>query len=228
MQTFLRSTCQYTMIPAPPYRWCHSVMKFADHDPNLRESDAHAVPGPHREVSRASRVLFTTVRIAARRLSRLTNSRRVRRSAASVSASMPGIAAVPSATRLIPMFVPSPNVHSSSLRRSTAASVTVREATEANSPMNSVAWSTFLIRSRRSMTPHRLAISSFSAPRFSGSACLSTGGTLIHGSPFFLVILTPPVLPFLSPVFSPSRAATCRFCRSATKSAGSRGLDSAR
>jgi len=29
---------------------------------------------------------------------------------------------------------------------------------------------------------------------------LSTGGTLIHGSPFFLVILTPPVLPFFSSV----------------------------
>lgn len=24
-------------------------MKFADHDPNVRESEAHAVPGPHRE-----------------------------------------------------------------------------------------------------------------------------------------------------------------------------------
>ncbi|PRX43098.1 hypothetical protein B0I32_1604 [Nonomuraea fuscirosea] len=40
----------------------------------------------------------------------MTNSRRVRRSAASVSASIPSIAAVPSATRLIPMFVPSPKV----------------------------------------------------------------------------------------------------------------------
>ncbi|MEV8639000.1 hypothetical protein AB0395_45830 [Streptosporangium sp. NPDC051023] len=49
----------------------------------------------------------------------------------SVSASSPSIAAVPSATRLIPMFVPSPKVHSSSSRRrSTFASVTVREATE--------------------------------------------------------------------------------------------------
>jgi hypothetical protein len=89
MQTDLRSTCQYTMIPGPPYRWCHSVMKFADHDPNLRESDAHEVPGPHKSTSRASSVLFTTVRIAARRLSRLMKNRRVRRSATSVSASAP-------------------------------------------------------------------------------------------------------------------------------------------
>jgi len=95
-------------------------MWFADHDPNLRESDAHAVPGPHSEVSRASRVALTTVRIAARRLSRLTNSRRVRRSATSVPASIPGTVAVPSATRLRPMFVRSPNVHSSSRRRSTS------------------------------------------------------------------------------------------------------------
>ena len=77
------------------------------------------------------------------------------------------------------------------------------------------------------MTPHRLAISSFSFSRFSGSAWRAAGGTLIHGSPFFFVILTPPVVPFLSPVSSRSSAAACRFWRSATKSAGSRGLDSA-
>lgn len=198
------------MIPAP-YRWCHSVMKFADHEPNLRESDAHAVPGPHSEISRTSSVLLTTVRIAARRLSRLTNSRRVRRSAASVSASIPSIAAVPSATRLIPMFVPSPKVHSSSRRRNTSTSVTVREATEVNSPVNCVAWSTFLIKSSRSITPHRRAISSFSASRFSGSTCLPRGGTLIHGSPFLRVMLTPPVVAFFSPLFSRSSAATCAF-----------------
>ncbi|GAA3427279.1 hypothetical protein GCM10018953_44620 [Streptosporangium nondiastaticum] len=32
----------------------------------MRESDAHAVPGPHNETSRTSSVLLTTVRIAAR------------------------------------------------------------------------------------------------------------------------------------------------------------------
>src|SRR5260370_228826 len=128
MQTDLRSTCQYTMIPGPPYRWCHSVMKFADHDPNLRESDAHEVPGPHNSTSRASSVLFTTVRIAARRLSRLMKNRRVRRSATSVSASAPGIAVVPSATRLIPTLVPNPYSHSTSRRRSCSPSGDRRQA----------------------------------------------------------------------------------------------------
>jgi len=77
------------------------------------------------------------------------------------------------------------------------------------------------------MTPHRLAISSFSFSRFSGSAWRTAGGTVIHGSPFFFVIRTPPAVPFLSPLFSRPSAAACRFLRSATKSAGSRGLDSA-
>ncbi|MEU6726714.1 hypothetical protein ABZ917_23685 [Nonomuraea wenchangensis] len=53
------------------------------------------------------------------------------------------------------MFVPSLKAHSSSRRRSTFASVTGREATEVNSPVNVVAWSTFLIRSSRSITPQR-------------------------------------------------------------------------
>ena len=92
-----------------------------------------------------------------------------------VGLARPGIAAVPSATRLIPMFVPSPY---SAQQQPSAQDVLVQdgaEATEVNSPVNCVAWSTFLIRSSRSMTPHRRAISSLSAFRFSGSACLATG-----------------------------------------------------
>ena len=49
----------------------------------LTESDAHEVPCPHSETSRAARVSLTMRRIAPRRLSRLMNSRRTRRSAAS-------------------------------------------------------------------------------------------------------------------------------------------------
>ncbi len=73
------------MTPGPPYRWCHSVMKFDDHDPNFFESAAHAGPLPHNVVSRAAKVALTTRRTAARRLSRLMNSHRIRRSAASLS-----------------------------------------------------------------------------------------------------------------------------------------------
>ncbi|PRX59060.1 hypothetical protein B0I32_121164 [Nonomuraea fuscirosea] len=107
-------------------------MKFADHDPNLRESDAHEVPSPHRATSRAFRVALTIRRIASRRLSRLMNNRRVRRSAASLSICPGGsaAAATPSATRLIPTFVPSPYRQSNSRRCSTAGSMTIREATE--------------------------------------------------------------------------------------------------
>jgi Arginine deiminase len=79
------------MIPGtsvPPVPFGHKVRS----DPNLRESDAHEVPGPRDSTARASSVLFTTVRTAARRSSRLMKNRCVRRSAASVSASAPGIA----------------------------------------------------------------------------------------------------------------------------------------
>ena len=119
----------------------------------LTESDAHEVPCPHSETSRAARVSLTMRRIAPRRLSRLMNSRRTRRSAASLSAVPPSplAEAAPSATRLMPMLVPSPNSTSSSRRRSVSGSVTCREATEVNSAVNPVTWSASLIRLSRSM-----------------------------------------------------------------------------
>jgi len=151
----------------------------------LTESDAHEVPCPHSETSRAARVSLTMRRIAPRRLSRLMNSRRTRRSAASLSAVPPSplAEAAPSATRLMPMLVPSPNSTSSSRRRSVSGSVTCREATEVNSAVNPVTWSASLIRLSRSMMPHRRAISSFSAFRLVGSGWRGMCGTLIHGSP---------------------------------------------
>ena len=119
----------------------------------LTESDAHEVPCPHSETSRPARVSLTMRRIAPRRLSRLMNSRRTRRSAASLSAVPPSplAEAAPSATRLMPMLVPSPNSTSSSRRRSVSGSVTCREATEVNSAVNPVTWSASLIRLSRSM-----------------------------------------------------------------------------
>jgi hypothetical protein len=113
------------------------------------------------------------------------NSRRTRRSAASLSAVPPSplAEAAPSATRLMPMLVPSPNSTSSSRRRSVSGSVTCREATEVNSAVNPVTWSASLIRLSRSMMPHRRAISSFSAFRLAGSGWRGMCGTLIHGSP---------------------------------------------
>src|SRR5947209_7348087 len=106
MHTRPRSTCQYTMIPGPRYRWCHSVIRFDDHDPNFLESEAHAVPSPHQAGSRIVRVLLTRRRIAARRLSRVKWEARTRRSAASVSTVAGSAADSPSATRLIPTLVP--------------------------------------------------------------------------------------------------------------------------
>ena len=151
----------------------------------LTESDAHEVPCPHSETSRAARVSLTMRRIAPRRLSRLTNSRRTRRSAASLSAVPPSplAEAAPSATRLTPMLVPSPNSTSSSRRRSVSGSVTCREATEVNSAVNPVTRSASLIRLGRSMMPDQRAISSFSAFRLAASGWRGMCGTLIHGSP---------------------------------------------
>ena len=79
----------------------------------LTESDAHEVPCPHSETSRAARVSLTMRRIAPRRLSRLMNGRRTRRSAASLSAVPPSplAEAGPPATRLMPMLMPSPEQH---------------------------------------------------------------------------------------------------------------------
>ena len=108
-----------------------------------------------------------------------------------------------------------------------SSSGVVREATEENPPVKCVTWSTSLSRLSRSITPRRREISSLSAFRSSGYACLATGGTLIHGSPILRVIITPPAVPFFNALFSVFSAAACRLLRSAMNSAGSRGLDRA-
>src|SRR5260370_3467479 len=52
-----RSTCQYTKIPRPPYRECHSVNRFWFQDRKWVESDATEVdPSPHRPRSLAAKV----------------------------------------------------------------------------------------------------------------------------------------------------------------------------
>lgn len=96
------------------------------------------MPVPHHISSRTANVAFTSLRRAARMLSRLTNRCRTLRSVASLSPCLPV-----TATRLIPMFVPSPNRTSSSRRRSTSLDRFSRVATEVNSAMKSVSNSAY-------------------------------------------------------------------------------------
>jgi hypothetical protein len=58
------------------------------------------------------------------------------------------------------------------------------------------------------MVPQRRSISAFSATRFSGSSCLPSGETLIHGSPCFSTMSTPPVVASSSAV--PKRVSASR------------------
>ncbi|MCW2880403.1 MAG: hypothetical protein JWQ95_4503 [Sphaerisporangium sp.] len=166
------------MTPGPPYRAWYSVIRFDDHDPNFFESDAHAVPLPHHSGSRIFRVALTRVAIAARRLSRLTNRCRVARSAASVSPWRP-----PSATRLIPTFVPSAYRTSSRRLRITSRGVASLVATVVNASVKSVTKSDSFKKSSRSMIPQRAATSVCSARRFSGTFSLPRSGMCQRGSP---------------------------------------------
>lgn len=84
-------------------------------------------------------------------------------------------------------------------------------ATEVNSLVKPVANSASLRMSIRSIVPQRRSISAFNATRFSGSSCLPSGETLIHGSPCRLTMSTPPVVPSSSAVSKRVRASRSRF-----------------
>lgn len=87
-------------------------------------------------------------------LARLTNRCRTRRKVASLSPCLPV-----TATRLMPMFVPSPNSTSSRRRRNTSLDRFSLVATEVNSAMKSVSNSAYFRMSSRSMVPQRRSIS---------------------------------------------------------------------
>lgn len=63
----------------------------------------------------------------------------------------------------------------------------------------------------RSMVSQRRSISAFSATRFSGYSCLPSDKILIHGSPCFLTMSTPPVVPSSSAVPKRGGASRSRF-----------------
>ncbi|MFF4625642.1 hypothetical protein [Nonomuraea jabiensis] len=106
-------------------------MKFADQDPNLRESDAHEVPSPHSATSRALRVALTMRRIASRRLSRLMQpaSAPQRRLVVDLPGRQRGCGHAVGHP-LDPYVGPQPVQTQQQPLCTTAGSVTVREATE--------------------------------------------------------------------------------------------------
>ncbi|SEB98869.1 hypothetical protein SAMN05216532_0117 [Streptomyces sp. 2231.1] len=116
------------------------------------------------------------------------------------------------------MFVPSANSTSS-----TAFGTASLVATEVNSDVKPVANSASLRMSIRSMVPQRRSISAFSATRFSGSSCLPGGETLIHGSPCFVTMSTPPVVPSSSAASKRVRASRSLFSRASRNFSGSCG-----